>query len=75
MQDLIDAMIIFKKYIEEGSYSDKYPTNCCVHEMLLVNAITEEDIISKEDQEKLKELNFEWYDEYECYGSAHYGSN
>ena len=75
MQDLIDAMLIFQKYIEKGSYSDKFPTNCCVQEMLLVNVITEKDIISEEDQGKLSELGFDWYDEYECYGSSLFGSN
>lgn len=75
MDELIEALQIFLKYIEKDSYDYKYPTNCNVHDLLLVTAIKEKDIISKEDQERLSDLGFEWNAEYDAYGSFKFGSS
>lgn len=75
MDDLIEALKIFSKYLEKDSYDYKYPTNCTVHDLLLITAIKEKDTISKEDQTRLFELSFEWNDEYDAYGSYKFGSS
>lgn len=65
MDDLIEALGIFKKYIHDD-FGKKYPTHC-EHDVLLISV--ESDDISKEDLERLKELGFFYLREYDCMGS------
>jgi len=70
MNDLIEALQIFKKYGE-----DEYPINC-EHDILMVymSNITEKNDVLKEDIFQLEELGFDWDEEYECFTSYKFGS-
>jgi len=68
MEKLIEALQIFLKYKNKT-----FPTHC-VHEILLVVEITEEEI-SEDDKQKLDELKFFWSTEYDCWASFRYGSS
>ena len=61
------SYLIFLKYRNE-----KYPT-MCEHDILMVVGISEDEV-SEEDKVKLKELDFRWNNEYDCWSSYHYGS-
>lgn len=67
MDDLIEALKIFRKYANE-----KWPTNCS-HDLLAIMGIGK-DQISTEDQERLEELGFLWMESEECWGSFRFGS-
>jgi len=54
MKDLIEALTILMKYKDE-----KYPTHC-EHDLLSVGVFETKDIVSKEDQARLEELDFFW---------------
>lgn len=60
MDKLIEALEIFKKYVDS-----EHPITCAL-KTLMINHITK-DIVSEEDQKRLKELNFKWDEEYECW--------
>jgi len=60
MDDLIEALQIFNKYIPEGTYGKEHPTTC-EHDMLFVNAVRP-DQVSEEDIKRLEELGFENYE-------------
>lgn len=66
MDDLIEALQIFRKY-----KNSTYPTNCS-HDVLAIMDISR-DMVSSEDHARLMELGF-IVDEYECYISFRYGS-
>ena len=51
MEDLIQALLIFRKYGNSAT-----PTHC-EHHVMLVSV--HPDVVSKDDKEKLKELGFE----------------
>jgi hypothetical protein len=54
MKELIEALTIFSKYIEEPD-SIYSPTHC-EHDVLFVNV--EPDLVSEEDKVKLEKLSF-----------------
>ena len=66
MDDLIEALTIFKKHMPNVGW----PTNC-EHDVLLV--VCKKDI-PKKDAKRLEELGFLWMDEYDCWGSFRFGS-
>jgi len=67
MEELIEALTIFAKYKNE-----KWPTHC-EHDVLCVVGVGEEEP-SEQDRKRLKELSFEWNDEYDCWSSFRFGS-
>ena len=68
MNNLIEALNIFKKYIGDKTY----PT-WCEHDVLGI-CCDIEDNISEEDIKRLDELGFFYSEEYDCYISYLYGS-
>jgi hypothetical protein len=71
MDNLIEALTIFKKYLVVG-YHQTYPT-ACEHDVLIVNV--NPDLVSSEDKKRLEELDFEEDGEYgNAFISFHYGS-
>lgn len=65
MQDLIAALTILAKYTDS-----KWPTHC-EHDVFMVRVDSE---VSEEDKAKLKELSFDYNEEYDCYTSYRFGS-
>jgi len=72
MDDLIEALTIFRKYMEPGSYNFARPTHC-EHDVLMVS-VTAAEWVSGDDKDRLERLGFSWSDEYECYVSYRFGS-
>lgn len=66
MEDLIKALLIFKKYRNE-----KFPTHC-EHDTLLIMSIGETEM-DTEDTKEVKSLGFYWSDEYDCWASSKFG--
>lgn len=67
MEDLIKALMIFKKYKNK-----KHPT-CCEHNILVISGIEKEDV-SDEDLKKLEKLDFFWSNRNEYFYSLRFGS-
>ena len=70
MDDLIEALQIFSKYLDEKN--DHTPTHC-EHDVFMVVDI-EEDALSEEDAKRLSELSFDWSDEWDAFCSYRFGS-
>lgn len=66
MDDLIEALTIFKKYIGDT----KWPTHC-EHDVLLVQC--PKDILES-DAKRLEDLSFSWSQEFDCWASYKFGS-
>ena len=74
MNDLIEALGIFKKYVpDQNSYEFKNPFNC-EHDILIVTAVKVDDV-SEEDAQKLDDLGFFKSEEFECFASFKFGSS
>ncbi len=74
MNDLVEALNIFKKYIkDEDSFEFKRPFHC-EHDILIVTAVKMDDV-SEEDAEKLDDLGFFKSEEFECFASFKFGSS
>ena len=71
MDDLIEALTIFKKYLKPGSFQYDYPTHC-EHDVLMVCVYKD---VSEEDSEKLNTLGFSLSEEYSCWVSHKFGSS
>ncbi len=71
MKDLIEALTIFLKYLEEGSYEFNFPTNC-EHDKLWINV--DATLVSAEDIARLDELSFRVDDEFGGFYSGKFGS-
>ncbi len=67
MDDLIEALNIFKKY-----QNVKWPTNCS-HDVLAIMEV-EENEVSAEDTKRLGELDFIYSEDEECWISFRFGS-
>jgi len=67
MDDLIEALNIFKKY-----HNVKWPTNCS-HDVFAIMEVTEEEV-SAEDKKRLDELSFLFESDCECWISFRFGS-
>jgi hypothetical protein len=68
MDDLIEALTIFRKY-----KNAKWPTNCS-HDVLAIMEVTEEEV-SEEDKKRLDELGFLFGgDDDDCWISFRFGS-
>lgn len=70
MDHLIEALTIFKKYVEPDSYAADYPTNC-EHDVLSV--CISPSLVSQDDLLRLGELGF-MPDDYDGFMSYKYGS-
>ena len=70
MDDLIEALQIFKKY--QDKIHKKYPTHC-EHDVLSIMGVNIEDV-SDNDIKRVDELGFEWSDEDDCFISFRFGS-
>lgn len=70
MDDLIEALQIFKKY-QRKEYNKKYPTHC-EHDLLMVANV--ERWLENADMVRLEELGFEWNDEFDSWASFRFGS-
>lgn len=66
MDELIEALNIFKKYRNE-----KWPTHC-EHDVLMIMAVGEKEM-SLEDTEQVEKLGFHWSGEYDCWASYKFG--
>lgn len=66
MDELIQALTIFKKYRNE-----KWPTHC-EHDVLMIMAVGENEM-SEEDTKAVEKLGFTWSDEYDCWASYKFG--
>jgi hypothetical protein len=74
MNDLIEALEIFKKYVpDQNSYEFKNPFHC-EHDILIVTAVAVEDV-SEEDVERLDDLGFFKSEEYDSFASFKFGSS
>ena len=74
MDDLIEALTIFNKYIKaDNNYAKLAPTHC-EHDVFMVCAGIAKDDVSAEDKERLEKLSFSWNDEYDCWTSFRFGS-
>ena len=74
MNDLIEALEIFKKYVPaQDSYEFKNPFHC-EHDILMVTAVKMDDV-SEEDAQKLDDLGFFKSEEFECFASFKFGSS
>jgi hypothetical protein len=69
MDDLIAALLIFKKY-STGEYTSEYPIQC-EHDVMHVNI--EYSSVSDEDKQRLEELDF-IEDKYGTFMSYRFGS-
>ena len=67
MDDLIEALQIFRKYANE-----EWPTHC-EHDVLMVVNISRNDL-SEEDYVKVKKLGFIWSDDDDSFISYKFGS-
>jgi len=67
MDELIEALQIFKKYKNE-----KYPTHC-EHDVLWIMGVGQDEM-SKEDTDKVNELGFIWSESYDSWISFRFGS-
>lgn len=67
IDDLIKALTIFKKYLEE----DASPTHC-EHDELMV-MVTKKDL-DQADVAELKTLGFRWNSDIGCWSSGRFGS-
>lgn len=76
MDNLIEALNIFKMYNDADSYVSKYPFHC-EHDVLYVRV---DNGVSEEHIERLEQLGFSVDDDHDdssntCFKSFHYGSN
>lgn len=68
MDDLIEALTIFRKY-----QNHRNPTHC-EHDELMIMGVTSEEV-APEDQKRLDELGFLWSEgDFGCWRSFRYGS-
>ena len=72
MNDLIEALQIFAKYLGPADQKKRCPTHC-EHDVLSVMDIDEQQITSN-DVKRLVELGFFWSDGEECWQSFRFGS-
>lgn len=66
MDELIQALTVFKKYRNE-----KWPTHC-EHDVLMIMAVGEKEM-SLEDTATVEKLGFHWSSEYDCWASYKFG--
>lgn len=66
MDDLIEALIIFKKHVGDT----RWPTNC-EHDVFMVLCPWG---IPEADAKRLEELSFSWSSEFDCWVSYRFGS-
>jgi len=67
MDDLIEALTIFRKYKNE-----RWPTHC-EHDVLMIMAVTQDEV-STNDKQRLGELGFIWSDQDDgCWKSFRFG--
>lgn len=71
MDELIKALQILQKHID-SAFHKKFPTHCG-NEILLVMGI-DEGAVPYEEVARLKELGFEWNEEYDCWASFRFGA-
>lgn len=55
MKEVIEALTILSRYVEDDSYQANYPLNCS-HDLLWVNVSP--DLVSDADKARLEELGF-----------------
>lgn len=67
MDDLIEALQIFRKYT-----NTPHPTNC-EHDELIIMDVHKDDL-TLSDFQRLEELSFHWTEEEECFFSFRFGS-
>jgi hypothetical protein len=67
MDDLIEALQIFRKYKNE-----EWPTNCS-HDQLAIMGVTKEEV-STDDAKRLEELGFLWDESDDVWISFRFGS-
>jgi hypothetical protein len=67
MDDLIEALTIFRKYAME-----EHPT-LCEHDVLMISNVVPGDL-TEEDAKRLDELSFFWNESYDCFVSFRFGS-
>lgn len=73
MDDLIEALNIFRDYLDVNpALNSKYPTSC-EHDRLNVHSILLSDV-TPEDQVRLQELGFDWDADEEVFFSYRFGS-
>ena len=70
MEDLIKALNIFLKYLDDGNECS--PTHC-EHDELWVVGVNQHDV-SEEDHAELEELGFFWDEGDDSYKSFRFGS-
>ncbi len=69
MDDLIEALTIFRKYTD----GTKKRCSCCIHDVFIIHI--DPGKVSKADKKRLEELSFEATDEYgPSFASEHFGS-
>lgn len=72
MDELIEALNIFKRYLNKEDYAYMYPTNCYNGEM---RVSVHPKNVSGEDEIRLQELGFQPDYYYGNFVSVKYGSN
>ncbi len=71
IDSLIEALTIFKKYLDTESYNFSYPT-VCMHDLLCI--AVDSSKVSEEDKKRLAELSFIQDENTETFKSYHFGS-
>ena len=69
MKDLIEALTILAKYMDET----RCPTNC-EHDIFHVDFGKDKSVVSPNDMNRLVELGFFWDDELDGFTSYRFGS-
>lgn len=72
MNELIEALMIFSKYLTENDYAYKWPTSCYNGEM---RVSVSPNVVSTQDIIKLQELGFQPDFCWNNFVSVKYGSN
>lgn len=72
MNELIEALMIFSKYLTESDYAYKWPTSCYNGEM---KVSVSPNVVSTQDIIKLQELGFQPDYYWDNFISIKYGSN
>ena len=72
MNELIEALMIFSKYLTKSDYAYKWPTSCYNGEM---RVSVSPKVVSTPDIIKLQELGFQPDYHWENFVSIKYGSN
>ena len=71
MEDFLESMNIFKKYMDKEVYTPFQ----CEHDVLIFTVTNDCDHFEEADIKRLSELGWEWDEEFDCFSSFRFGSS